>query len=102
MIQASPIVLEPWIGLRLRVEDHALSATFDTLTKFLGTARAEISLGAYFYLETEIPLRLKSRVASSLGLAQSDTHPLPESGRYRPLSGPLEQGISHDTLGDWT
>jgi elongation factor G len=102
MIQASPNILEPWVGLRLRVEDHAFSSTFETLTKFLGTVRTEISLGAYFLLETEIPVRLKPKVASALGLAQSETYPLPESSRYRPLSGPLDQQTSDDALGDWT
>lgn len=102
MIHASPVILEPWIGLRLRVEDHALSATINTLTKFLGTVRTEISLGSYFLLETEIPVRLKPSVASALGLARPDTYPLTEGSRYRPLSGPLDQETSHDTFREWT
>jgi len=102
MIQASPNILEPWVGLRLRVEDHALSATLETLTKFLGTVRTEISLGAYFLLETEIPVRLKPKVASALGLTRPDTYPLSEVDRYRPISGPLDQPTSHDGLEDWT
>ncbi len=102
MIHASPVVLEPWVGVRLRVEGHALSTALDTLTKFLGLVRAEISLGACFLLETEIPARLKRRVASALGLERLDTYPLAEARRYRPLSGPLDQEISQDALGDWT
>ena len=102
MIHASPIVTEPWVGLRLRVEDHALSATLDTLTKLLGLVRAEISRGAHFLLETEVPARLNRRVASALGLVLLDTYPLPEAKRYRPLSGPLDQETSQDVLEDWT
>ncbi len=102
MIHASPVVLEPWVGVRLRVEDHALSATLDTLTKFLGLVTAEISLGGYFLFDTEIPVRLKRTVASALGLARLDTYPLAEARRYRPLSGPLDREISQDALGDWT
>jgi elongation factor G len=102
MIQACPNILEPWVGLRLRVEDHALSATLETLTKYLGTVQIEISLGAYFLLETEIPVRLKPKVASALGLTRPDTYPLSEVDRYRPISGPLDQLTSHDALEDWT
>jgi elongation factor G len=102
MIHASPIILEPWVGIRLRIEDHALSATVGTLTKFLGTVRAEISHGTYFLIETEIPLRLQSRVTLALGLTQPDTYPLPESTRYKPLSGPLDPESSHDVPEDWT
>jgi translation elongation factor EF-G len=102
MIHGSPVVLEPWVSLRLRVEGHALTATLDTLTKFLGVVRAEISLGSYFLLDTEIPARLKRRVASALGLARLDTYPLAEAKRYRLLSGPLDQETSQDALEDWT
>jgi elongation factor G len=101
MIHASPIVLEPWAGLRLRVEEHSLSATLETLTKFLGSVRAEISLGDYFILDTEIPIRLKSRIASSLGLSRLGTRALGEAERYRPLLGPLSL-TPHDKLEDWT
>jgi elongation factor G len=102
MIQASPILLEPWIGLRLRIEGYALSATLDTLTTLLGVVRAEIYRGAYFLLETEIPVRLTRRVALALGLSRLETYPLPEGSRYRTLSGPLEQVVSDDALEDWT
>jgi hypothetical protein len=64
--------------------------------------RAEISLGSYFLLDTEIPIRLKRRVAAALGLARLETYPLAEARRYRPHSGPLDQEISQDALGDWT
>jgi elongation factor G len=102
MIHASPIILEPWVRLRLRVESDALSATFDMLTKFLGAVRTEISLADYFLLDTEIPVRLKSRVAFALGLARPDTYQLPEGSRYRTLSGPLEPPAPHSALEDWT
>jgi elongation factor G len=102
MIQASPMVVEPWIGLRLRVEDQALSATLNTLTKFLGLVRAEISFGTYFVLDTEIPATLKQRVASALGLSRPETYGLPKSECYRPLSGPVDPPASQDSLEDWT
>jgi elongation factor G len=102
MILAAPIVVEPWVGLRLRVEDYALSATFDILTRFLGTVRAELSLGEYFILDIQIPARLKSNITSALGLARPETRPLEETERYKPLTGPLDHLASQDGLGDWT
>jgi elongation factor G len=102
MIHASPVVLEPWVGLRLHVEDHSLSTTLDTLTKFLGSVRADISLGAYFVLDTEIPARLNQRIASALGVMRLVTYPLDEAKRYKSLSGPIDQPASENALGDWT
>ncbi len=102
MIHAAPVVLEPWVGLRLHVEDHALSTTLETLSKFLGSVRADISLGAHFVLDTEIPARLKQRIASALGVTRLVTHPLDEAKKYKPLSGPIDQPASQDALEDWT
>ena len=102
LTHAAPIVLEPWIGLRLRVKGPALSDTLNTLTRFVGTVRAQISLGDYFILDTEIPARLERSVASAFGLAHLDTSSLDELERYRPLSGPLGPAASENALPDWT
>jgi elongation factor G len=102
MIHAAPEIVEPWIGLRLRVEGHALAATLAKLTEFLGCARARISLGDHFVLDLEIPASIEERLASALGLKHPQTYPLEESQRYRPLAGPLDRQTAQDALGDWT
>lgn len=101
LTHAAPIVLEPWIGLRLRVKGPALSDTLNTLTR-LWARCARRSLGDYFILDTEIPARLERSVASAFRLAHLDTSSLDELERYRPLSGPLGPAASENALPDWT
>jgi elongation factor G len=102
LIHAAPLVVEPWIGARLRVEDHALAPTFATLTKFTGQVRAEVSLGQDFIVRTELPLRLRSKVRAALGLRSFETFLLPETQRYRPASASASQEPDDDALRDWT
>ena len=86
LVHAAPIVVEPWVSIfDYRSKIMQLSETLDTLTKFLGTVRAEISSGAYFTLDIEIPARLKRKVASALGLGDLETYSTGQSGEIQTI-----------------
>lgn len=101
--RASPFVVEPYVGIRLLVEDNSLQWKVKTLTDLLGEVHATHSLTDVARLEVEIPLRLQHAVKSALRLGMLETFALPKDHQYRPLSasGKSPYGFS-DALDEWT
>ncbi|HEX6497059.1 MAG TPA: hypothetical protein VF018_16320 [Acidobacteriaceae bacterium] len=103
MRASGPLVVEPYIGVRLLVETGSLQRTVDALTALLGEVRAMHSVTHVAWLEVEIPARLQHAVQSDLRLPFLDTFPLPKHQQYRPLSGSAtESNAISDLLDDWT
>ena len=103
MRAASPLIVEPYIGVRLLVETGSLQRTVDALTALLGEVRAMHWVTHVAWLEVEIPARLQHAVQSDLRLPFLDTFPLPKHQQYRPLSGSAtESNAISDLLDDWT
>lgn len=100
---AAAVVLEPWIGLRLKVEPHALSDVLTTLTEFVGEADVAVSHGEYFLLKAQVPVSLAGSIQRALGLNRLDTFRLSEALQYRPILRELPpMGPTQSRFGDWT
>jgi elongation factor G len=100
---AGPLVVEPYVGVRLLVEKGSLQRTVDTLTALLGEVRAIHSVTDVAWLDVEIPARLQGAVRSALRLPFVETFLLPKDQQYRPLSeSAKESGNLSDFLDDWT
>jgi elongation factor G len=103
MQMAGPVIVEPYVGVRLLVEKYSLQRTVDTLTALLGEVRAIHSVTHVARLEVEIPSRLQHAVQSALRLPFLDMFPLPKDQQYRPVSASAkESGGFSDLLDDWT
>src|SRR4051794_730068 len=63
---AGSLVVEPYVGIRLLIENNSLQRTVTTLTALLGEVRAVHSITDVAQLEVEIPARLQSAVKSAL------------------------------------
>lgn len=100
---AGSLVVEPYVGIRLLIENNSLQRTVRALTALLGEVRAVHSITDVARLEVEIPVRLQHAVESALGLPLLETFVLPRDQQYRPTrsSGDVPYGFS-DALGDWT
>jgi elongation factor G len=101
--RASPFVVEPYVGIRLLVENNSLQWKVKTLTSLLGEVHAIHSVTDVARLEVEIPVRLQYAVKSALRLGMLDTFALPKDRQYRSLStsGKSPYGFS-DALDEWT
>jgi elongation factor G len=101
--RAKPVIIEPWIGLRLRVERNSAQVVLATLARLLGEISLTVSLSDYFVLKVEIPQRVLNRLRLALGVRLLETFPLPPERLYRIISGPVfptdEQAPNRD---DWT
>jgi elongation factor G len=103
MRRAGPVLVEPYVGVRLLVETGSLQRTVDALTALLGEVRAIHSVTDVAWLEVQIPTRLQRAVRSELRLPFLETFPLPKEQQYRPLSGSaVETNHFSDLLDDWT
>jgi elongation factor G len=100
---AGPFVIEPYVGIRLRIENNSLQWKMKTLTALLGEVRAVHSVTDVIRLEVEIPVRLQDAVKSALRLRFLEIFPLPQDQQYRPVtaSGSRLYGFS-DALDEWT
>jgi elongation factor G len=103
MRRAAPFAVEPYVGVRLLVENNGLQRNLKTLTDLLGRVRAVHSVTDVARLEVEIPVRLQNAVKSALRLRFLEIFPLPKDQRYRPVaeSGIRPYGFS-DALDEWT
>ena len=101
--RAKPVIIEPWIGLRLRVEPNSAQMVFATLARLIGEISLTVSLSKYFVLKVEIPHRVLNRLRLALGVRRFETFPLPPERLYRIISGPVfptdGQASNHE---DWT
>jgi elongation factor G len=103
MRMAGPLVVEPYVGVRLLVEKGSLQRTVNGLTALLGEVRAMHSVTHVAWLEVEIPARLQHAVKSDLRLPFLDTFPLPKHQQYRPLRAAVKETVDFpDPLDDWT
>lgn len=101
--RAAPFVVEPYVGIHLLVELHALNWTVKRLAGLLGTVRGTHTVTDVVRLEVEIPARLQQAVKSALHLRVLETYPLATDQRYRPLITRGEEPYAFpDTLEDWT
>jgi translation elongation factor EF-G len=100
---ASPFVVEPYVGIRLLVENNSLQRKVKILIALLGEVHAIHSVTDVALLEVEIPVRLQYAVKSALHLGMLETFVLPKDRQYRPLStsGKGPYGFS-DALDEWT
>lgn len=100
---AAPLVVEPYVGVRLLVEKGSLQRTVDTLAALLGEVRAIHSVTDVAWLDVEIPARLLHAVRLALRLPFVETFPLSKDQQYRPLSAPPKAADDFsDLLDDWT
>jgi elongation factor G len=100
---AKPVIIEPWIGLRLRVERNSAEMVLATLARWIGEVSLTVSLSDYFVLKVEIPHRVLDRLSLALGVRRAETFPLAPERLYRTVSGPVfPTGKQASDLDDWT
>lgn len=100
---AAPLIMEPYLGLRLLVEGNSLQRTMRTLAALLGEVRATYTVTNVARLEAEIPVRLECAVRSAPRLGLVETFALPKDRQYRPLSAFGRTLYSFpDALDEWT
>ncbi|MBB6146531.1 translation elongation factor EF-G [Silvibacterium bohemicum] len=103
LLAASPVILEPWTGLRLNVEQNALVEVLGTLTMLIGNVDVSVSFTETFVLKVEIPRGLLPRICQMLGLCRPLTFSLPASREYRPLQGAAaNDDRTRPGFEDWT
>ena len=103
LAHASPVIIEPWVLLRLPMRPDVLAEVFKTLTRLLGKVDASVAFSETFSVDAESPRRLVPRICHVLGLRQPQTLALPSSREYRPLQGSLPASSELSAgLSDWT
>ena len=103
MLTADPVILEPWIRMRLHAEPDALVEVFTTLTRLLGKVDTSITLSNTFFLDVELPKRSVPRICHLFGLRNPQTFLLPRPLEYRPLQTTLaDVGSPRTDMEDWT
>jgi translation elongation factor EF-G len=101
--RAKPVITEPWIGLRLRVEPNSAPMVLATLARLIGEISLTVSLSDHFVLKVEIPHRVLNGLRLALGVRRLETFPLPPERLYRTLSGPVFPADEQaPNLDDWT
>ena len=101
--RACPVLAEPWVGARLRVDQSAISRVLAGLTAILGILDAKISRGPHFVVEAQLPERLSEAVRKKFALASLETFQLPPALQYRPVTGPLtEDAEPSPGWNEWT
>ncbi len=100
--RACPVVVEPWVRARLRVENGAVAGVIDTLTEVLGTVDLRITHHP-LVLDVRLPERKMEALRRSLGLRNPHWLPMPPEERWRPLAGELPRGTDRKPgWGDFT
>ncbi len=96
--RACPIVVEPWVLARLRVDNGAVAHVLDTLTDFLGTVHLQITRDPLM-LEVRLPERKAEALRTALGLKRLHWLPMLPEERWRPVTGGLPR--RSDGKPDW-
>ena len=103
MLSASPIVVEPWICMRMRLDAGSISEAFTMLTRLLGRVQTSVSVSDSFFLEVEIPQRIVSRIRVALNLPESKVFCMPATSEYRQLYAAMpEPDHRRPPFQDWT
>lgn len=100
-LNADPVIMEPWVGVRINVEKDAVASVLTVLTKLLGLARVTVSLASNFMVDVAVPQRLLGTMRNAFALKQIQTFSLPPADRYREISGALSSGEA-SSFDDWT
>ncbi len=87
--RACPVLAEPWLGARLRVDEGAVSRVLAGLTDILGILDAKIMRGPHFVVEAQLPERLSEVVRMKFALSSLETFQLPPALQYRPMTLPI-------------
>ena len=85
LFAASPVILEPWIGLRIHVQQDELADAIAALVLLLGKVDASVTYSDAFILNVETPNRLLTRACQMVGPRHTETFALPASREYRPM-----------------
>ena len=99
--RASPMVVEPYIGVSLVVEFDDLVWTIKALGALLGEMQTTQRVTDVVRLNVDVPMRLVGTIRS-MGMRITRQFPIPSDDRYRPILTARTGDVLPDDLGEWT
>jgi translation elongation factor EF-G len=103
MLGASPVVIERWSGVTLKVAPDAIKETLETLIRLLGEVPALISLKQDFVIRAQAPVSLLAEFGRIFNLLRLETYPLPREQQYRAVTRIPPKPLPYNSaLDDWT